>query len=73
MGNVILNGGRGPKRSANFSAAMRRSAERRRCPQCDRKSALSRVYDPWTSTSVTSCRWCDYSVTRVKGEVVEPK
>lgn len=47
-------------RSANFREAMRNSAERRRCPKCERKSALVRVPDD--TGSVTYCRWndCDY-------------
>jgi hypothetical protein len=45
-----------------FEAAMRRSAERRRCPQCDRKSAMVRVEsDPFISSY---CRWDDCGYVR---------
>ena len=51
-------------RSQAFSAAMARSAERRRCPRCHRKSALVRLpSDPDRGLlSATYCRWddCDY-------------
>lgn len=46
-------------RSGNFSAAMRRSAEARRCPHCARKSALSRVETEFVTANV--CRWCGYA------------
>lgn len=61
---IILNGGRGPKRSANFRDAMRRSAERRRCPVCDRKSALVRDIDPDSGIRFVLCRYCGYAKTR---------
>jgi ribosomal protein L37AE/L43A len=40
------------------SAAMKKDASHRRCPKCERKSALKRVVegDLWMVT----CRWCDY-------------
>lgn len=38
-------------------AAMKRLAERRRCPKCNRGNAVKRTQlDPWTNVSV--CRWC---------------
>ncbi len=45
-----------------FEAAMSRSAERRRCPKCQRKSALVRVPADDFYWGVTYCRWndCDY-------------
>ena len=46
-------------RSQAFSASMRHSAESRRCPHCNRKSAMSRVYNEYVSASV--CRWCGYA------------
>ena len=54
------------KRSDNFKAAMRRSAERRTCPACGRKGALSRV-EIGPMWSVTSCRWCPHSTERKDG------
>lgn len=52
------------KRTSAFRAAMSRSAEKRRCPACGRKSALVRLpYDPDRGLlAVTYCRWedCDY-------------
>jgi ribosomal protein S27AE len=43
------------RKGSTFSSAMQRSAERRRCPNCDRKSALVRAED------ATYCRWdCGY-------------
>lgn len=45
-------------RSANFSTAMKRSAESRQCPSCGRKSATSRVDDGYYRW--TQCRWCDW-------------
>lgn len=47
----------------NTVAAMRRSAEARRCPHCDRKSAMGaeqRVDDGFMRTSERACRWCGY-------------
>lgn len=58
----------GERRSKNFSEAMKRSAENRRCPECDRKSALCRVYED--GVGLTYCRWCGYQRTRVR-EVVK--
>lgn len=48
------------RRSAEFGAAMRRGAERRRCPACGRKSALTWVSDDFGVGQY--CRWedCDY-------------
>lgn len=45
-----------------FEAAMKRSAEKRRCPKCDRKSALVRLPRTDEYVAVTYCRWddCDY-------------
>lgn len=50
--------------TANTVTAMKRSAERRKCPKCGRKSALVRVSEDWGRGSV--CRWkaegkCDYA------------
>lgn len=46
--------------TANTVTAMRRSAERRRCPKCGRKSALTFHSDEVMRG--TYCRWgdCDY-------------
>ena len=45
-----------------FRAAMRRSAEARRCPKCGRKSALVRLPADVFYMATTYCRWddCDY-------------
>jgi hypothetical protein len=47
-----------------FRAAMSRSAERRQCPKCNRKSALVRLPRDLDRgyASMTYCRWadCDY-------------
>lgn len=55
----------GQKRSANFGKAMQRSAEHRRCPKCNRKSALCRVYED--GVRLTYCRWCGYEKTPTIG------
>lgn len=47
------------------SALARQRAERRRCPKCGRKSAISVVVNVGTATSV--CRWCDYESTTLIG------
>ena len=52
------------KATANTVAAMRRSAERRRCPECDRKSALSR-YDEDDGFG-WYCRWDDCGYDRIR-------
>jgi hypothetical protein len=57
-------------RSANFSAAMTRSAEKRRCPKCQRKSALVRLpadYDRGF-LAMTYCRWEDCAYERHHGD-----
>ena len=53
------------KRSANFRTAMSNSAENRRCPKCDRKSAVVRFSDELGSGRY--CRWddCDYGDYRL--------
>lgn len=62
------------KATPNTVAAMRRSAENRRCPNCDRKSAMGAEQhnddDPWCTTRERVCRWCGYTVTwrRTRGE-----
>lgn len=54
----------GQKRSSKFGRAMQRSAEHRKCPQCNRKSALCHVYED--GIGLTYCRWCGYERTRVR-------
>ncbi len=48
-------------RSAAFRSAQKRSAEHRRCPKCDRKSAIVRHVDEGFGVA-RWCRWadCDY-------------
>lgn len=48
--------------TANSVKAAQRSAENRRCPKCDRKSATRFVSDDFGFGTV--CRWCDYSTYR---------
>ncbi len=45
-----------------WEAGMRRSAESRRCPKCQRKSALVRLPRTDEFLAMTYCRWndCDY-------------
>jgi hypothetical protein len=45
-----------------FEAAIRRSAESRRCPKCGRKSALKYLSGDEEYLAMTWCRWddCDY-------------
>jgi hypothetical protein len=47
-------------RSLEFGKAMQNSAERRRCPKCNRKSALQWHSDEYGFGNY--CRWedCDY-------------
>lgn len=49
------------RHSQATSAAMRRSAESRRCPKCKRKAAVNRQ-SLRPGTSLRWCRWddCDY-------------
>lgn len=56
-------------RSAAFGAAMSRSAEARRCPKCNRKSALVKVSieDSWFISRY--CRWDDCDYVKVRAEV----
>jgi hypothetical protein len=53
-------------RSDAFSAAMSRSAERRRCPKCQRKSALIRIPVDLDRglLGITYCRWEDCGFER---------
>jgi ribosomal protein S14 len=53
-------------RSSEFSAAMSRSAAKRRCPKCGRKSALLRVNDE--TMFGRYCRWddCDYERVTIR-------
>lgn len=48
------------KATANTRKAAARSAENRRCPKCNRKSALKFISDEYAFGHV--CRWadCDY-------------
>ncbi len=50
-------------RSSEFGAAMSRSAEKRRCPKCGRKSALLLVNDE--TMFGRYCRWDDCGYERV--------
>lgn len=52
------------KATANTVKAMSRSAENRRCPKCDRKSALKFVSDEYGFGH--ACRWCDYEHIRIR-------
>jgi ribosomal protein S27AE len=47
----------------NTVTAMKRSAERRQCPKCGRKSALVRFSDEWAFGSC--CRWSDCNYENV--------
>ena len=48
----------------NLSEAMRRDAERRRCPRCERKSALKRAEPLWPGAPpFWACRWCGWEGT----------
>lgn len=49
---ATYNDGNVRKATANTVTAMRRSAERRQCPECGRKSAMVRTDDG------RFCRWC---------------
>lgn len=52
----------------NTVAAMRRGAESRRCPNCNRKSAMGaeqRTDDGWMCTRERTCRWCGFSAGTV--------
>lgn len=48
--------------TANNQAAQSRSAERRRCPTCQRKAALIEDRQDWGDrlVMVRHCRWCHY-------------
>lgn len=48
--------------TANQRAAKVRSAERRKCPACDRKSAMVRVEPPDAVSEY--CRWCGHERKR---------
>jgi hypothetical protein len=50
------------KATPNTVTAMRRSAENRRCPACQRKSALVFVSDAFGFGHI--CRWCKHSTVR---------
>lgn len=62
------------KATANTVTSMARSADRRQCPECGRKSALVSDRQDWGDriVIVTACRWkwqptktpCSYEVTR---------
>lgn len=54
------NPGAKAKWKRNVSRAMKASAERRRCPNCDRRSAIVKYGDD--SSYVKKCRWCGYIV-----------
>lgn len=53
------------KATANTVTAMKRSAENRRCPNCDRKSAMGREVVTENSDFLyvreRECRWCGYA------------
>lgn len=51
------------KATQNTVTSMKRSADRRKCPTCERKSAL--VREVTDGAVVTACRWCDYTDTLV--------
>ncbi len=51
-------------RSSAFGDAMRRSAERRKCPQCGRKSAIVRLSIAEDALVSAYCRWCNYARLR---------
>jgi ribosomal protein S27AE len=51
------------KATANTVTAMRRSAEKRRCPQCGRGSALKHYSDDTFFGSY--CRWADCGYKRL--------
>jgi ribosomal protein S27AE len=64
-----LDGGR-QKATPNTVAAMRRSAENRRCPACGRGSALKFHSDEWSFGSY--CRWEDCSHSTVRRRDSDP-
>jgi Zn ribbon nucleic-acid-binding protein len=47
------------KATANTVRAMQRSAESRRCPQCQRKSAMVRFSE--STCFGSACRWCGHA------------
>lgn len=49
--------------SDQATAAATRSAARRQCPKCGRKSALVRVSDD--TATAQACRWLDCGYTRI--------
>lgn len=70
---TYVDGGR-RKATANTVTAMRRSAERRTCTHCLRKSALTRYHGDYFS--VDYCRWsregkCDYDVDKALARALE--
>jgi hypothetical protein len=57
------------KRSVSLRAAMRRSAESRRCKACGRLSATTRhVLEP--GVSVRRCRFCGHETTTDVREMI---
>lgn len=52
MGSATYN----HRKGTTFAATQRRSAERRRCPQCGRKAALVKTED-----GDRECRWCGWA------------
>lgn len=58
-------------RSGSFGAAMSRSAERRRCPKCQRKSAIVRLSIVDDEFVAAYCRWDDCDYARLRRDAYE--
>lgn len=49
------------RNTTNNVRAQKASAERRRCPKCNRKSALVKVQRlDWFTPSLLRCQWCGH-------------
>jgi len=67
MGQARLNDSH-RRRSDAFAHAMARSAERRQCPKCQRKSAVVRLSRDEDDFISAYCRWEDCGWCRVRPE-----
>lgn len=56
------------RNTGNVAASQRRSAENRRCPECDRKSAVIRLDSEWLDESTLLvrryCRFCEADLSQ---------
>jgi ribosomal protein L37AE/L43A len=55
------------RKGSTFRSAMARSAKRRTCPECGRKSAIKRWSDE--IGTYAECRWCDYTAATTWDEL----